>query len=123
MNTYLKKANLLYDLSRKELNSAKQLNNNELAREASGKVWLAVTDALKGFLISQGLKQNELPKSDRKRQDMMVQYGNEKMRFLYGYIRNEYHQTAYYEGIINYTILFEALGDVKKFIHRCGNGG
>ena len=123
MNAYLTQAHTLYALSKKELNNAKQLNSDELARDASGKAWIATTDALRGFLLSRGLKQKELPKSERQRQDMLVQYCNERMRLLYYALRSQMHEDAYYEGRINYTLLFEALSQVKKFIHRCGNGG
>ena len=123
MNNYLTKAQELFLLSKKELNNAKQINSDALARDASGKAWIATTDALRGFLLSQGLKQKELPKSERQRQDMLVQYCNERMRLLYYALRSQVHEDAYYEGRINYTLLFEALGQVKKFIHRCGNNG
>jgi len=122
-NTYLTKAENLYILSRKELKNAKQLNSEELARDASGKAWIATTDALRGFLLSQGLSQKQLPKSERQRHDLLAQYGNEKMRLLYRAIRSEIHEDTYYEGMVNYMFLFESLNDVKKFIHRCENGG
>ena len=122
-NTYLTQAQKLYALSKKELNGAKQLNSDELARDASGKAWIATTDALRGFLLSHGLKQKELPKGERQRQNMLAQYCNERMRLLYYSIRSQFHENAYYEGLINYMLLFESLNHVKKFIHRCGNGG
>lgn len=123
MNHYLTRANKLYLHSKEELAKAKRSGDNELAREASGKEWIAVTDALRGFLMLQGLRQKELPKSERQRQNVLVQYCNERMHVVYAYLRSELHENAYYEGLINYTLLFEALGYVKKFIHRCGNGG
>lgn len=123
MNTYLKQAQKLFQLSKEELNKAKITDDDEIARDASGKAWIAATDALRGFLMSQGLKAKQLPKSDRHRQNLLAQYGNEKMRQLYDRVRGAIHQDAYYEGMINYIFLFEAFNDVKKFIHRCGNGG
>ena len=122
MNSYFTKAHTLYALSKKELNSAKQLNSEELARDASGKAWIAATDALRGFLLLSGLTERKLPKSERQRNDMLAQYCDERMRLLYRSIRSEVHENAYYEGWINYTILFEAFNHVKKFIHRCENG-
>ena len=122
MNSYLKHAQKLFQLSKEELNKAKAIGDDEIARDASGKAWIAATDALRGFLLSRGLKVKQLPKSDRHRQNLLAQYGNEKMRQLYGRIMGDIHQNAYYEGVINYTFLFEAFNDVKKFIHRCGNG-
>ncbi|MBW8048851.1 MAG: hypothetical protein FVQ77_00625 [Cytophagales bacterium] len=123
MNTYLTQAKNLYLLSKEEFNKAKRLNNNEVARDASGKAWIATTDALRGFLLSCGLKEKQLPKSERQRHDMMAQYCNEQMLFSYYFIRSELHENAYYEGMINYMLLFKAMNEVKKFIHRCGNGG
>ena len=122
MNNYLTQAQKLYTLSRKELNNAKQANDDELARDGSGKAWIATTDALRGYLLSQGLKENELPKSERQRHELMAQYCDEKMFLLYYFIRSELHENAYYEGMINYTLLFEGLNNVKKFIHRCQFG-
>lgn len=122
MNNYLTQAQKLFTLSRKELNNAKYANDNELARDASGKAWIATTDAFRGFLFSLGLKEKELPQSDQDRTIKIAQYGNEKMRQLYGRIKGDIHQDAYYEGKINYTILDEAFKDVKKFIHRCQFG-
>ena len=123
MNNYLNHANRLYRLALKELNSAKINKDEDIARDASGKAWIATADALKGFLVSNGLKAKNLPKSERQRHDLLAQFGNEKMWLLYQAIRGEIHQDAYYEGIINYTLLFEAFYSVKKFIHRCSNGG
>lgn len=122
MNSYLNQAQKLYLLSRKELNGAKHSNDSELARDGAGKAWIAVTDALRGFLTSQGLKEKELPKSERQRHDMLAKYGDEKMRILYGFIRTELHENVYYEAMINYNLIFEAMNSVKKFIHRCENG-
>ena len=109
MNIYLTQAQKLFLLSKKEINKAKQANDDELAHDASGKAWIATADALRGFLLSRGIKEKHLPKSERQRHDLIAQYGNEKMRQLYMTIRGEIHQDAYYEGIINYTLLFEAL--------------
>lgn len=122
MNNYFTQAQKLYALSKKELHSAKYSNDSELARDGAGKAWIAATDALRGFLLSQGLSGKKLPKSERQRHDLLAQYGNEKMRLLYGAIRSEFHENAYYEGMINYMLLFEALNHVKKFIHQCKNG-
>jgi hypothetical protein len=123
MNTYLTKAEKLYALSKKELDKAKQLNDEELVRNACGKEWIATTDALRGFLLSQGLSEKQLPKSERQRQDLLAKYGDERMRLLYRSIRGAIHEDAYYEGMINYIFLFESMNDVKKFIYRCKNGG
>ena len=122
-NIYLIQAQELYALSKKELNNSKLTSSDELARDASGKAWLATTDALRGFLLSQGLKEKELPKSDHDRQTKLAQYGNETMRKLFGRIKGDIHQDAYYEGMVNYIFLYEAFKDVKKFIYRCENGG
>ena len=122
-NTYLTQAQELFLLSKKELNNAKQINSDALARDASGKAWIAATDALRGFLLSQGLSEKQLPKNERQRHDLLVKYGDERMRLFYYSIRSELHENAYYEGMINYMSLFESLNHVKKFIHRCGNGG
>ena len=97
MNTYLNQAQKLFLLSKEELNRAKELNNNELARDASGKAWIATTDALRGFLLSQGLQKNRLPKSERQRNDMLAQYCNEQMRSSYYSVRSQLHENAYYE--------------------------
>lgn len=69
MNIYLTKAQTLFTLAKKEINNAKHLNSDELARDASGKAWIATTDAFRGFLLSCGLKENKLPKSERQRHD------------------------------------------------------
>lgn len=122
MNAYLKQAGKLYSLSKKELNEARRLNDNEIARDASGKAWIATTDALRGYLITHGLKEKELPKSERQRHDLLAEYGDKKMRLLYRSIRGEFHENAYYEGKIHYLFLFEALSDIKKFIRLCENG-
>ncbi|MBW8049612.1 MAG: hypothetical protein FVQ77_04590 [Cytophagales bacterium] len=122
MNHYLTKAQKLYALSKKELNNAKHSNDDEIARDAAGKAWIATTDGFLGFLLTNSVKEKDFPKSERSRQNLLARYGNEKMRQLYGRIVGDIHQRAYYEGIINYTFLFEAFSDVKKFIHRCRTG-
>jgi len=122
MNTYHSKAQELFVLSKKELNNAKQLNSEAIARDACGKAWLATTDAFRGFLLINGLKEKQLPKSERQRHDLLIVYGDEKMRILYRSIRSEIHEDGYYECIINYTSLFEAFKYVKQFMYRCQNG-
>lgn len=123
MNNYLTQAQKLYTLSKKELNGANHSNDSELARDGCGKAWIATTDALRGFLLFQGLKEKQLPKSERQRHDYLIKYGDERMRLLYGAIRSEIHENTYYEGMINYMSLLETLNHVKNFIRRCGNGG
>jgi len=122
MDNYLTKADQLFLLAKKELNNAKELNCEPIARDACGKAWIAVTDALRGYLLYKGLKEKQLPKSERQRHDTLATYGDEKMRSLYNSIRSEVHENAYYEGIINYPWLFEAFKEVKQFIYRCQNG-
>ena len=122
MNSYLTQAQELFLLSKKELNKAKQLNDDNLARDASGKAWIATTDALRGFLLSLGLQKNRLPKSERQRHDMLAQYCNKQMLSSYYFVRSELHENAYYEGMINYMLLFEAMKELKKFIRNCENG-
>jgi len=122
MENYFTQADKLLLLAKKELNNAKELNNDEIARDASGKAWIATTDALLGFLLQKGLKEKLLPKSERQRHDYLARYGDEKMRNLYNSIRSEVHEIAYYDGVINYTFLFEALKNVKQFIYLCHNG-
>lgn len=119
MNAYLKQANELFHLSKKELNKAKRVNDINLARDASGKAWIATTDAFKGFLVLQGIPVKELPKSERQRHDLLAKYGDDKMWDLYTSIIGEVHQNAYYEGMIIYPILFASFNNVKKFITRC----
>jgi len=120
--SYITQADELFLLAKKELNSAKRLDSEAIARDACGKAWIATTDALLGFLISKGVKEKQLPKSERQRHDYLATYGDEKMRLLYRSLKGGIHQEAYYDGIINYTFLFEALKNVKQFIYRCHNG-
>jgi len=119
---YISQADELFLLAKKELNQAKKLDSEAVARDACGKAWIATTDALLGFLISKGVKEKQLPKSERQRHDTLATYGDEKMRLLYNTIKSEFHEGAYYDGVINYTFLFEGLKYVKQFIYRCQNG-
>jgi len=119
---FITQADELLLLAKKELNQAKKLDNEAIARDACGKAWIATTDALLGFLLNKGVKEKQLPKSERQRHDLLLAFGDEKMRLLYGTIRIEIHQDAYYDGIINYVSLFQALKYVKQFIYRCTNG-
>jgi len=121
MNTYHTTAQELFLLAKKELNNAKEINSDAVARDASGKAWIATTDALRGFLLLNGLKEKQLPKNERQRHDLLAEYGNEKMRLLYRSIRSEVHEDAYYEGIINYHLLFETFKHVKQFMYLCQN--
>jgi len=121
MNNYFTQASELFLLAKKELNNAKQFNSDAIARDACGKAWIATTDALLGFLLNKGLKVKQLPKSERQRHDYLATYGDEKMRILYNSIKSEFHEGAYYDGVINYTFLFEGLKSIKQFIYRCQN--
>ena len=119
MNKYLKDAGELFQRAKKEMNSAKKTNDEYMARDASGKARIAATDALKGFLILQGIDDKKLPSSERQRHDMLAQFGDRKMVDLYLSLRGLIHQDSYYEGIINYPISFIAFDNLKKFIHLC----
>lgn len=118
-NLFLNKAQKLYLLSKKELNQAKKKKDEELARNAAGKAWIAAADALRVYLLLQGVPDEKLPKNEHERHDLLAKYGNEKMWRLYFAIRGEVHEAAYYDGIINYTLLFEAFANVDKFIRHC----
>lgn len=120
MNKYLKDAGELFRRARKEMNIAKLTNDEYMARDASGKAWIAATDALKGFLLLQGVNAPKLPNNERQRHNLLAQFGDRKMVELYFFLRGIIHEDSYYEGVINYDTSFIAFDNLKKFIRHCG---
>jgi len=62
------------------------------------------------------LKPREFPRTERGRLFMLSKFASRRIRSLYHIIKNTCHQDAYYEGIIIYSQLWEAMEALSDFI-------
>lgn len=115
-NNYFGRAQALASIAEEELALARRTGDNFKVRQAAGKAWLAVGEALRGLLAAKGLAPEEFPRSERGRVFMQGKYGNKKLRQLYSVVKAVFHQDVYYEEIIEFQELDEAREAMRDYI-------
>ena len=72
---HLKEAKKLYQKAMEEFERAKEKSDDVVLRDACGKGWLSAVEATYGLLVKKGIKEEQLPRTDRGRRFMVSQYG------------------------------------------------
>ena len=85
-------------------------------RNSCGKGWLATLEALNALLLSQGIPESELPKTDRGRRLFVQRLMNPEMRRRYDRMRTTFHIDGYYEGIVEFDYMPDHLDELEEFI-------
>lgn len=115
---YLEVAKRLYQEAMKEFKKAKKKNDSIVLRDACGKGWLSIVEATHALLVKRGVKEEELPKSERGRRYMVYKYGDKELRLLYSSLRDNLHIQGYYDGTLNFDEMKEYLNDLNIYIQK-----
>ena len=92
-------------------------------RNSCGKGWLATLEALNALLLSQGIPESELPKTDRGRRLFVQRQMHPEMRRRYDRMRTTFHIDGYYEGIIEFDDMPDHLDELEEFIAAIESSG
>ena len=85
-------------------------------RNACGKGWLAVLEATNCYFLMQGVPQSQLPENDRGRFYFVGQYLNREMRRAYNDMRQIFHISGYYDGIVEFDDMPRYLTELEEYI-------
>jgi hypothetical protein len=97
---------------------ARRRSDLDLAREAAGKGWLAVCEALNALLLARGVPSESLPKNQKSRIFFLRRFGNRDLRRLFQTLYGGLHMDAYYDGIIEWTTLQENFRYLRELLHH-----
>ncbi|MFQ6057025.1 MAG: hypothetical protein ACE5KE_03945 [Methanosarcinales archaeon] len=115
---HLKEAKKLYQKALEEFENAKEKKDGIVLRDACGKGWLSTIEATNALLIKKGVKDEELPRSERGRRYMVFKYGGKDFRLLYLSLRDSLHIQGYYDGTLNFEEMEEYLEDLNFYIKK-----
>jgi len=118
VENYLEEAKKLYQKAMEEFKKAKAENDGIVLRDACGKGWLSTVEVTDALFIKRGVKEEELPKSERGRRYMVFKYGNKELRLLYSSLRDNLHIQGYYDGTLNFDEMKEYLNDLNIYIQK-----
>ena len=115
---HLKEAKRLYKKAVEELERAKEKNDGTLLRDACAKGWLSAIEAAYSLLIRKGVKEEELPTTDRGRGYMVSKYAKREIRLYYFSLRDRLHIDGYYDGLLSFEEVESQLDDLKLYIQK-----
>lgn len=115
---YLEKATALLETADGELKTVQNTAELDMARNAAGKAWAALTEASRALFLSNGVREEELPKTHRGTRYMLQRFADRELQLIYLHAYEDVHQDAYYDGLINLDILRSRLSDIRRFIER-----
>jgi uncharacterized protein (UPF0332 family) len=115
---YIEKAKEFLELAKLEFERAKRENNLKILQDACGKCWLAAIEATYAFLLKKGIKEEELPKTDRGRAYMISKYGDKELKLYYFSLRHRFHIDGYYDGLLSFDEFATELDDLKFYIEK-----
>ena len=87
-------------------------------RNACGKGWLAVLEATYCYFLMQGVPESQLPENDRGRFFFVGQYMNREMRRAYNDMRQIFHISGYYDGIVEFDDMPRYLSELEEYIDQ-----
>lgn len=115
---HLREAKNLYQKALDEFEKAKGKNDGVVLRDACGKGWLSTVEATYGLLVRKGIKEEELPQTDRGRRFMVFKYGERELRRFYLSLRDSLHIEGYYDGSLSFDEMEECLEDLNIYIQK-----
>jgi len=115
---HLTEARNLYHKALEELRRAEASKDGTLLRDACAKGWLAAIEATYGLLLKKGIREEELPKTDRGRRYMVFKHAERELRLLYKALRNDLHVEGYYDGSLGFDEVEGSLDDLGLYIQR-----
>lgn len=115
---HLTEARDLYHKALEEFERAQAGKDGTLLRDACGKGWLATMEATYGLLLKKGIKEEELPKTDRGRRYTVFKHAERELRLLYQALRNSLHIEGYYDGSLGFDEVEGSLVDLNLYIRK-----
>jgi hypothetical protein len=80
-NSHLEEARKRYQKAVEEFEIAKEKKGGMILRDACGKGWLSTVEATYAILVKNGVKEEELPRTDRGRKFMVNKYAERELRY------------------------------------------
>lgn len=115
-NGYLKEAQKVFKLAKKEYDTAKKSKNEMKARQAAEKGYLCLLKTVNALFAKKGIEKDQLPTAERGRLFFLSKYTEKDFRKTYSAIRHDFHIDCFYEGFVNYKILDERFEDLESLL-------
>lgn len=117
-NSHLEEAKGFYRKAVAEFQRARDEKDEIALRDACAKGWLAAIEATHALLLSEGIKEEELPKTNRARKSMIGRIPERELRWLYFSLRDNLHIEGYYNGSLDFDEAQTHLSDLELYIQR-----
>ena len=117
---HLEEARKLYQKARQDFEKAKEKNDSMVLGDACGKGWLSTIEAAYALLIKKGIKEEELPKTDRGRRYSIFKHADRELELVYKTLRDDFHIEGYYDGTLSFEEMERRLDDLNLYIQRIG---
>jgi len=75
-------------------------------------------EAANALLLKRGVKEEELPKTDRGRRYMVFKYAEREFELLYQALRSSLHIEGYYDGSRGFDEVDRHLDDLNLYIQK-----
>ena len=115
---HLKEAKKLYQKAVEEFERAKEKTDGVVLRDACAKGWLSAMEGIYALFIKNGVKEEELPRTDRGRRYMVNKYAEKELRLYYFSLRDNLHMVGYYDGTLGFDEMERYLGDLNLYIQK-----
>ena len=115
---HLQEAKKLRQKAGEEFEKARDKNDSTVLRDACAKGWLSAIEATNALFLKKGVKEEELPQTDRGRRYMVYKYAEEELEFLYKLLRSDLHIEGYYDGVLSFEEVEKDLDRLDRYIQR-----
>jgi len=115
---HLRKAKELYQKAVEELERAREKRDGVLLQDSCAKGWLSALEGLNVLLLKKGVKEEELPKTDRGRRYMVYRHAEKELEHLYFYLRDVLHIEGYYEGALDPEEVERHLKNLAAYLQK-----
>lgn len=115
---HLEEAKKLYQRAVEEFESAKDKNDGIGLRDAFAKGWLSTIEASHTLFLKNGVREEQLPKTDRGRRYMVYKYADEEIELLYFSLRDNLHIEGYYNGSLGLDEAKRHLDRLNQYIQK-----
>ncbi len=115
---HLEEAKKLYQKAVEEFEIAREKNESIHLRDACANGWLSAVEATYAILVKNGVKEEELPRTDRGRRFMVNKYVERELRYIYFSLRDNLHVVGYYDGTLDFDEMERYLDDLNLYIQK-----
>lgn len=115
---HLNRAILAIGRARAEFDRAKQSRDELNLAQAAEKAWLATVEATKAYLRAKGITEGKLPEGQRAEFHLLRKLGGAGLGRTYAYVGAILHSRTFYQGVVDWKLSAEALGQAEGFVSR-----